>query len=163
MTVNVTLTGHTGAVYGIEYMPDGTLVTGGDDGIVNVWEPKTATKLASFNPMGSGVYSIRLISQDQVIALGGLNVSIYFYRIDGNNTPVFLKKITPSVNSLYIYSMITMNVMYNNVNSTILYAGAGYSYALSVNVTSTDNISLLRAALIDSTNTFLFAVEKSGK
>lgn len=160
MSVAKNLTGHSGWVYAIEYMPDGTLVTGSDDKTMIVWEPRMPKKLVTFNPFNQPIYCIRLVSQDQVVAVSGQNLKIEFYRINGSLTPVFIKSIA-SCNS--VFNMIVYNVIYNDVNSTILYAAvAELSNAISVNVTNVNNIELIQTVAIDEANNTLYAVEKSG-
>lgn len=161
MSVLTTLSGHTGGVYAIEYLPDGTVVTGALDKSAIVWNPRTGVKLVTFNPISAGIYSIRLISQDQVVAIAGQSTKIGFFRISGTMSPVNVKTITISTS---VFSMTTYNLMYNNVNSTILYVGGSTSsYAFSINVTSLSNIVVLNSLAIDTSNTALYSVEKSSR
>lgn len=164
MSVLSTLSGHTGAVYGIEYIPDGTVVTGSLDKTAIVWEPRTPKKLVTFNPISAGIYSIRLISQDQVIAIAGQSLRIGFYRVNGGTTPVNIKTITASSAVSSIFSMMRYSLVYNNVNSTLLYlGGSAGSYGLSIDVTSVSNIVALKTVAIDTGSNQLYAVEKSSK
>ena len=161
MNCVATLSGeHTNTIYSLELMPDGTILSGATDNLVVVWDPKTPKKLISFNPLNAGVYSIQLVSQDQVVAIAGLTNKIVFYRINGSSIPILVKNVAlPPFN--YVYSMITFNVMYNNVNSFILYTAGPSSQAASINVTSMLTISLINTVTVDTKNTLLFAVEKS--
>ena len=144
----------------IEYMPDGTIVTGANNKDVRVWNPQTSQSLVSFTHPDE-IYSSALVSQDQVIAIGGIGTKIYFYRINGSAMPLLVKSIT--ISSQTVFSMVIYNVMYNNVNCKILYASASNSTAHSINVTSISNITLIKTVTIDVFNQDIYAVEKAGR
>ena len=144
-------------------MPDGTIVTGAEDNMVIVWNPKTTQRLVSFNPLNAQIYAITLVSQDQVIAIAGLSPTITFYRINGSATPVFIKNITTTGYSTKIYNMVIYNVMYKNVNCTILYTAADYSNTNAINVTSISNIILINSYKVDAYNRDLYWVDKAGR
>ena len=162
MSLVATLSGeHSNTIYALELMPDGTLLSGAIDKLVVVWNPKTRQKLTSLNPFNAGIYSIQLVSQDQVVAIAGMTNTIVFYRINAGWLPILVKTVVLSSMFNFVYSMIAFNVMYNNVNSTVLYAGGQSSQAASVDVTNVLNITLIKTATIDTGNELLLAVEKS--
>lgn len=164
MSLLVTLSAHTGSIFAIEYMPDGTIVTGATDRLAMVWDPKIPQKLVQFNPLNATIYAIRLVSQDQVVAIGGETNMIVFYRINGASTPTLVKSIasiTPTGG--FVYQLIIYNLMYNNVNSTILYGSCSFSTAISIDVTHVSNIVTLNKIAIENNSSFMFAIEKGGR
>ena len=154
------MSGHTDWVMTIEYMPDGTIVTGAKNRNVRVWNPQTSQSLVSFTHPDD-IYSSALVSQDQVIAIGGIGTKIYFYRINGSATPLLVKFIT--ISSQTVFSMVIYNVMYRNVNCTILYTAADYSNTNAINVTSISNIILINSYKVDAYNRDLYWVDKAGR
>lgn len=155
------LTGHTGAVYTIDYLSDGTIVSGAGDSNAIIWNPTTGTQLVSFNPLSYAIYVIKEISS-QVIAVGGYVAKVNIYRVNGTATPTLIKSISASATYGY-FGMIVDTLLYNGYNSSILYVGCAASYALAINITNLATITLLQTIKIDSSSSSLYQVEKSSK
>lgn len=84
------LTGHTDWVRHIEYLSDGTLVTGGEDRRIIIWNITSGAQLASItNILLTGIKEV----SPQVIAIVGS--AVYLYQVNGSMTPVFLYVMMP--------------------------------------------------------------------
>ena len=83
--------GHTDWVRHIEYLSDGTLVTGGEDRRIVIWNVTSGAQLASITNIL--LIGIREVSP-QVIAIAGSYVTLY--QINGSMTPVYLYSVNPS-------------------------------------------------------------------
>ena len=153
------MTGNTAAVYTIEYISDGTVVTGAGDGNAIIWNPSTGTQLVSISPFPKAIYAIREFSP-QAIAICGYTGKIYFYKVNGTATPSLIKSISPSVSYGY-FSMVVATVPYNGYNSSILYVSCAATNAMAFNVTNINSISLWQTATIDSSGNDIYSVEKS--
>lgn len=150
------LTGHTSSVYAIEYLSDGTVVSGANDCII--WDPINGTQLVKFNPLSNTIFAIKEISP-QVIAIGGVVNTVVFYRVNGSMTPVLLKSTTLSSSLTYMYSMVVSTVYYGSSNWSMLYVSSYNSYAVAFNITDLSNITPIQ---IDANGISLYAIEKSG-
>ena len=153
------LTGHTGAVYTIEYISDGTVVTGAGDNNAIIWNPSTGTQLVSFSPFPKAIYAIREFSP-QAIAICGYTGKVYFYKVNGSATPSLIKSLTPSASYGY-FSMVVATVPYNGYNSSILYVSCAATNAIAFNVTNINSISIWQTATIDNSGNDIYSVEKS--
>lgn len=161
-TCVMNLTGHTGAIYALEQLPDGTLVSGAADFNVMVWNITTGTSMASFNPASNIIYAIAKVGP-QTVAIAPLTTEILFYNISGSSYTM-IKTISLSVHVLGLYSLVLLpNYNYNNVTKNILFAGCDNSYGVSVDVTNLNSISSLLTTQIISTKTGLYSAEKSSK
>ena len=153
------LTGNTAAVYTIEYISDGTVATGADDGNVIIWNPSTGTQLASVNPFGNTVYAIREFST-LTVAVSGYDSNVYFYKVNGTATPTLIKSIACLATISY-FSMVIATVPYDGYDSKILYVSCADSGVMTFNVTSVSSIALLQTVTIDSSGNPMYSSEKS--
>ena len=152
------LTAHTNAVNAIESLSDGTIVSGGADYKVLVWNLTSGANLTSFSPLNTGIYVIKEISP-QVIAVGGTSNTMVFYRVNGSMTPVLLKSTTLPSNIYYTFGMVVSTVYYGSSNWSMLYVSSYASYAVVFNITDLSNITPIQ---IDAVGNSLYAIEKSG-
>lgn len=153
------LTGNTDAVFSIEYMSDGTIASGANDGNVIIWNPNTGTQLVSFNPFSKAIYAIREFST-QTVAISGTDTNVYFYKVNGTATPILIKLISCSASSSY-FSMVIATVPYDGYNLKILYVSCSGSGVMMFNVTSVSSIKLLQTVTIDSSNSAMYSSEIS--
>ena len=155
------LTGHTGSVYAIESLSDGTIVSGGGDNQAIIWNLTSGAMLASFNPFPNPIYAIREISP-QIIAICGYTNKVVFYKVNCSSVPSLIKSITTSAATSY-FSMIVTTSPIDGYNTSLLYVSGSSSYAMSFNITNLNNITLLKTVQIDSSSSALYAIEKTGK
>ena len=68
----VLLTGHTAAVYNVEFSPDGATIAGGSlDRTVRLWDVKTGQHLRTFSEHRGAVYNVVFSPDGSTIASGG--------------------------------------------------------------------------------------------
>lgn len=71
------LEGHNDWVRGCCYSPDGRLIaSGGDDGVVRLWDAETANMLHTFK-LGRYVYQVLFTSDNRLVAITGLTIDIW--------------------------------------------------------------------------------------
>ena len=153
------LTGNTAAVFSIEYISDGTIATGANDGNVIIWNPNTGTQLVSFSPFAKAIYAIREFST-LTVAISGSDSNVYFYKVNGTTTPILIKLISCSAITSY-FSMVIATVPFDGYDSKILYVSCASAGVMTFNVTSVSSIALLQTVTIDSSGSPMYSSEKS--
>ncbi|HEV3136558.1 MAG TPA: serine/threonine-protein kinase, partial [Pirellulales bacterium] len=77
----LTLSGHKGEVYGVTFSPDGRLlVSGGQDGSIKFWDPRSGQELASLSAHSSCVNMVAYSPDGQVLASGSCDHSIKLWQ-----------------------------------------------------------------------------------
>jgi len=66
----MTLTGHTGSVTSVAYLPDGRLVSGSDDDTVRIWDTRTGDEITPSLNAGDSVHSVAVSPTGKHLAAG---------------------------------------------------------------------------------------------
>jgi WD40 repeat protein len=98
-----TFTNHAGVVYGVDYINEDLIVTGANDGSINIWSICTGLTLRTINA-GSGVFSLKLINTGTDLASGLQNGNIEIYNINDGSLKLTLIGHTSSVRDLTLVS-----------------------------------------------------------
>jgi WD40 repeat protein len=77
-----TIQGHTDWVYSVAFSPDGkTLVSGGDDQVVCLWEVSSGKCLNMFHGHTRGVYSVAFSPDGKILASGGNDQAVRLWDV----------------------------------------------------------------------------------
>jgi WD40 repeat protein len=98
-----TYTGHAGQVFGVEFINEDLVVTGSNDGSINIWSICTGLTLRTITA-ASGVFSLKLINTGTDLACGLLNGNINIYNINNGSLKLTLFGHTSNVRDLVLIS-----------------------------------------------------------
>jgi WD40 repeat protein len=105
--LGISLIGHTGPVSAVAYRPNGTVISGGHDGTVRVWDTDTGQPLAEFSGNFGEVWSVACSPEehsDAIAAAGGDGAVLVWdvetrkqlARIDTHGGPVYAMAYDPA-------------------------------------------------------------------
>lgn len=154
----MTLSEHSDAVFAIESLSDGTIVSSGADGRLIRWDLDNGMLLYNYEIS----YAINVIKEisHQVIAIGGTTNTVNFYKVSGAVTPILISSIDLSSQNNDIYSMVIATISSGSLTSKILYAGGVNSYSTMFNITDVNNITFSEIGG-SLPGTGIYAIEKS--
>jgi WD40 repeat protein len=103
-TLIQTYRNHTGSVYGLEYINEDTVISGGFDQTIQIWTISTGRTIKKINTPAL-VYAIQILSSDGFYMAVGLNNSIiYIYSVNTGSLYTTLQGHTNYVTDLVLIS-----------------------------------------------------------
>jgi len=101
-----TYTGHTYQVNDLEWLNEGTIVSGSYEGTVKIWSICTGETQTTFNP-GSNVYSLNLLSNGFYLASGLADGRINIHNI--NDLTITSLIVTLNGHTGYVFDLVLIN------------------------------------------------------
>jgi len=98
-----TYTNHADIVYGVDFINEDLIVTGANDGSINIWSICTGLTLRTITA-GSGVFSLKLVNESIELVCGLQNGNIEIYNVNDGSLKLTLFGHTSSVRDLTLVS-----------------------------------------------------------
>lgn len=64
------LTGHTGIVYSLDIMTNGSLFSGAADSLVKIWNPNNGQLIVTYIPLSASITSVKVVNTGMVAVVG---------------------------------------------------------------------------------------------
>jgi WD40 repeat protein len=101
-------TGHTGGVYGLEWINEDTIASGDASGIINLWSISTGLTNKSIITNAYGVLALQLMCNSNYLAAGLANKNVQIYNLNNGS---LIATLTGHTDKIYDLALLSSDLL----------------------------------------------------